>query len=417
MVDKKSAGATLHPETLMMSHGYDPFLSEGAVKPPVFLTSTFAFRTAEEGANFFDALRAADNSASGLIYSRFNHPNLQIAEERLAVYEGGETSAVFSSGMSAIATTLLALVQTGETILRSQPLYGGTETLITNVLAKQGIKTECFVDGLDESSLRQAAKCAMQGGRVSVIFLETPSNPTNTLIDFELVSKIAGEIEEQQNHRPLIVCDNTLLGPIFQSPLEHGVDLVLYSLTKYIGGHSDLVAGACIGSKELIDKVRAARSAFGTQLDPHSSWMIGRSLETVSLRMQRANDSAIEIAKFLDSHPKIAHLHHPLFAQHASYKTVFEKQCSGPGSTFSFDLVGGREKAFKFLNQLGIFKLAVSLGGTESLVCHPRSTTHSSVNPELLDQLEISEALVRTSIGLEHPDDLIADLTQALASL
>ena len=417
MADKKAPGAPLHPETLMMSHGYDPFLSEGAVKPPVFLTSTFAFRTAEDGANFFDALRAADSDASGLIYSRFNHPNLQIAEERLAVYEQGETAAVFSSGMSAIATTLLALVQSGETIVRSQPLYGGTETLITNVLAKQGINTHGFVDGLSEENLREAAAKAMQDSLISLIFLETPSNPTNTLIDFEMVSKIAGEIEQQQNQRPIIVCDNTLLGPIFQSPLNHGVDLVLYSLTKYIGGHSDLVAGAAVGSKELIDKVRAARSAFGTQLDPHSSWMIGRSLETVSLRMQRANDSAIEIAKFLSDHPKIAKLHHPLFAEQANYQAVFEKQCAGPGSTFSFDVVGGREKAFNFLNQLNIFKLAVSLGGTESLVCHPRSTTHSSVPASLLDQLEISEALVRTSIGLEHPEDLIADLSQALAAL
>ncbi|MGR8949022.1 MAG: cystathionine gamma-synthase family protein [Gammaproteobacteria bacterium] len=416
MANAKKPLAPLRPETLMMSHGYDPFLSEGAVKPPVFLTSTFAFRTAEDGAEYFDALRAAESDNSGLIYSRFNHPNLQIAEERLAVYEQGETSAVFSSGMSAIATTLLALVSSNEVILRSQPLYGGTETLITNVLAKQNIRSECFIDGLNAQDINHAAERAMKSGRVSLIFLETPSNPTNTLIDFALIGDVADRIEKHQNHRPIIVCDNTLLGPVFQSPLNHGVDLVLYSLTKYIGGHSDLVAGAVIGNKTIVDQIRAARSAFGTQLDPHSCWMIGRSLETVGLRMQRACDSAIKLAAFLHTHPKVAKLHHPSHAQNASYQATYDRQCSGPGSTFSFDLSGGREMAFRFLNGLQIFKLAVSLGGTESLACHPRSTTHSSVPAALLDELEVSDALVRTSIGLEHPDDLINDLEQALAT-
>ncbi|MEM7466984.1 MAG: cystathionine gamma-synthase family protein [Pseudomonadota bacterium] len=414
MTDKPSAKDALHPETLMMSHGYDPFLSEGAVKPPVFLTSTFAFKTAKDGAAFFDALRAKERDKNGLIYSRFNHPNLQIAEERLAVYEHGQAAAVFSSGMSAIATTILALVAQGEVILRSQPLYGGTETLITNVVSKLGIQTHSFVNGLDHGEINDAANQAMQLGRVAMIFLETPSNPTNTMIDFSHIETAASNIESQQGYRPIVVCDNTLLGPIFQKPLDHGVDIVLYSLTKYIGGHSDLVAGAAIGTQSHVDTIRAARSAFGTQLDPHSCWMIGRSLETVNLRMERAAQSALKIAEYLSALKNVTRIYHPSHIADTGYQNVFTRQCTGAGSTFSFDVAGDRNNAFSVLNRLRLFKQAVSLGGTESLACHPRSTTHSAISAELLDELSVGESLIRVSIGLEHPDDLIADLAQAL---
>lgn len=404
-----------HPETLMMSYGYDPFLSEGAVKPPVFLTSTFAFKTAEEGAAFFDALREKDNVNSGLIYSRFNHPNLQIAEDRIALYEKGESAAVFASGMAAISTSILALAKPGEVILRSQPLYGGSETLITNVLSNLGIKTASFVDGLSYSAMEEAAREAMQAGEVAIIFIETPANPTNTLIDFEAMTRVADAIADHQSRRPLILCDNTLMGPLFQSPLLFGVDVVLYSLTKYVGGHSDLVAGAAVGSKKVIDQIRSARSAYGTQLDPHSSWMIGRSLETLNLRMRRAAESGEKIARWLNNHPKVLRVHHPLLNNDERYRSVYGEQCSGPGSTFSFEIDGNRAVTFACLNKLRLFRQAVSLGGSESLICHPASTTHSSVPKELLDKLGITQSLARTSIGLEHPDDLISDLSQALA--
>ncbi len=412
-------GQELHPETLMISYGYDPFLSEGAVKPPVFLTSTFAFPTAEAGAAYFESLAgtasAAERDGAGLIYSRFNHPNLQIAEDRLAVFERGEAAAVFASGMAAISTTLLALVTHGQVILRSQPLYGGTETLISSVLAGMQLRSHAFTDGLSIESIRSAAVNAMAIGPVRVIFLETPANPTNTLIDFAAVATVAAEIERAQGMRPIIICDNTMLGPVFQQPLRHGVDIVLYSLTKYIGGHSDLVAGAAIGSRALIDPVRRARSAFGTQLDPHSCWMIGRSLETVNLRMRRACDSAERVADWLAAHPRIGKVYHPAHLTDEQYQRVFRQQCTAGGSTFSFTIDGGRELVFPILNRLSLFKLAVSLGGSESLVCHPASTTHSGVDRQVRDKLEVSDSLVRISIGLEHPDDLIADLTQALA--
>ncbi len=409
----------LHPETLMISYGYDPFLSEGAVKPPVFLTSTFAFPTAEDGAEFFQSLaghasvEAKDDA--GLIYSRFNHPNLQIAEDRLAVLENGEAATVFASGMAAISTTLLALVAPGQVILRSQPLYGGTETLISSVLSSMQLRSHGFMDGLSVAGIQEAATVAMELGPVRVIFLETPANPTNTLIDFAAVRTVTDEIEVAQGERPIVVCDNTMLGPIFQHPLAHGVDIILYSLTKYIGGHSDLVAGAAIGRRELIDPIRRTRSAFGTQLDPHSSWMIGRSLETVNLRMRRAAESASTVSEWLGKHPRVETVYHPEHVTNERYQEVYQAQCSSGGSTFSFSIDGGRASVFAVLNKLQLFKLAVSLGGSESLICHPASTIHSGVDKNLREELQITESLVRISIGLEHPDDMIADLEQALA--
>ena len=282
----------LHPETLMLNYGYDPQLSEGAVEPPGFLTSTFVFRTAEDGQDFFDFVSGRreppDGMGAGLVYSRFNHPNSEIVEDRLAVYERTEKCALFSSGMSAIATTILAFVRPGDVILHSQPLYGGTETLFTKTLAGLSIGAVGFADGIDEAAVKLAAEDAMRQGRVAMIFIETPANPTNSLVDIAMVRRVAELIGQAQGHTPIVACDNTLLGPVFQRPIEHGADLSLYSLTKYIGGHSDLIAGAALGSKALMKGVKALRGAIGTQLDPHSCWMLSRSLETLSIRMEKA---------------------------------------------------------------------------------------------------------------------------------
>ena len=410
----------LHPETLMLGYGYDPALSEGAVKPPVFLTSTFVFRSAEDGRDFFDYVSGrreppGDGSA-GLVYSRFNHPNSEIVEDRLAVYEGGEAALVFSSGMAAIATSILATARPGDVILHSQPLYGGTETLLTKTFARFGIGAEGFSDGTSAAAIDAAAKLAMAKGNVSVILIETPSNPMNTLVDFALVAKAADAIARAQGERPVVMCDNTLLGPIFQQPLAHGVDISLYSLTKYVGGHSDLIAGAAIGARARIRPVRLLRSAIGTQLDPHSCWMLGRSLETLSLRMREAARNAMAVAAFLAAHPRVR-LVHALGAlpEGSAARRVYDAQCSGGGSTFSIELAGGQADAFLVLNALRIFRLAVSLGGTESLASHPATTTHSGVPEAVRAQEGITDGTIRLSIGIEHPDDLIADLAQALA--
>ncbi|WP_313653124.1 cystathionine gamma-synthase family protein [Pantoea sp.] len=409
----------LHPETQMLNYGYDPRLSEGAVKPPVFLTSTFVFDSAEEGRDFFDYVSGRreppEGKSGGLVYSRFNHPNSEIVEDRLAIYEQAESCSLFSSGMAAISTTLLAFTRPGEVILHSQPLYGGTETLMSKTLHNLDIKAVGFSDGFDEKNIREAAQQAMSRGRVAVILIETPANPTNSLVNIRLIARIADEIEQQQGSRPVIACDNTLLGPLFQQPLALGADLSLYSLTKYVGGHSDLIAGAAMGSRTLMAKVRALRSAIGTQLDPHSSWMLSRSLETLSLRMEKAFHNAEAVAAFLRDHPKVAKLHWLpyLDAESAEGKT-YREQCSGAGSTFSFDIIGGQPAAFRFLNALTLFKQAVSLGGTESLASHPGSTTHSGVPQAVRQRIGITDATVRLSIGIENAGDLIEDVKLAL---
>ena len=371
------ANHVLHPETLMVGYGYDPLLSEGAVKPPVFLTSTFVFRSAEEGRDFFDYTagrrQPPKGEGGGLVYSRFNHPNSEIVEDRLAAYEGAESCILFSSGMSAIATTILTFTRPGDVILHSQPLYGGTETLVSRTLTAYDVEAVGFADGVDETSMREAAEMAEAKGRVSVIMIETPSNPLNTMVDIKLVSRIADDIASRQQHRPIIVCDNTLLGPVFQRPLPFGADVSVYSLTKYVGGHSDLIAGAALGSERLMKPIKQLRGAIGTQLDPHSCWMIGRSLETLALRMERGNSNAKIVAEYLRDHPRVAKVHYlPFLSADAPQRRVYEAQCSGAGSTFSFDIKGGLAEAFACLNRMQIFKLAVSLGGTEFACLPPR---------------------------------------------
>ncbi|MDO3436437.1 cystathionine gamma-synthase family protein [Rhizobium sp. CBN3] len=412
----------LHPETQMLNYGYDPELSEGAVKPPVFLTSTFVFNSAEDGKDFFDYVSGRREppagKGAGLVYSRFNHPNSEIVEDRLAVYERTESGALFSSGMAAIATTLFAFVRPGDAILHSQPLYGGTETLLAKTFLNFGVAAVGFADGVSEASVQKAADEAVGKGRVSVILIETPANPTNGLVDVAMIRRVADAIGARQGHVPIVVCDNTLLGPVFQRPIEHGADISLYSLTKYVGGHSDLIAGAVLGRKAVIKQVKALRGAIGTQLDPHSCWMLGRSLETLQLRMERANSNARAVADFLRDHPKVEKVHYlPYHDPDSPSGRTFAAQCTGAGSTFSFDIRGGQPASFKFLNALQVFKLAVSLGGTESLASHPAAMTHSGVPADVRERIGVLESTIRLSIGIEHPDDLIADLELALQAV
>ncbi len=408
----------LKPESLMMSYGYDPKLSEGAVKPPVFLTSTFSFDSAEDGEEFFNVMSgrkvAPSDHKGGLIYSRFNHPNAEIIEDRMSLLEGSEDTAVLSSGMGAISAVLFGFLRPDDVILHSSPLYGGTETLIRGALANFGIKSVSFSDGIDEKSLNDAIEKAKSIGRIAMVFFETPSNPTNTLVDFNMVLKAIDKIEADTGYRPISVCDNTMLGPIYQQAVPHGIDLATYSLTKYIGGHSDLVAGAVCGNKALIKKIKSMRGSIGLNLDPHTSWMISRSLETLSIRMERAAKSGYKVAQWLSRNPyQKAKIYHPEFIEDDKYQAIYKRQCSGAGSTFSFFLDIPKEQSFKLINSLSLFKSAVSLGGTESLVCHPASTTHSGITKELRELVGVNDGLIRISIGLEHPEDLIADLDNA----
>ena len=309
----------------------------------------------------------------------------------------------------------MAHLKAGDVILICQPLYGGTETLIARALPNYGIKHVAFTDGLTKAGVSAAVNEAAAVGRVGMIMVETPANPTNALVDLELLRTAADALKETQGYRPPIVVDNTMLGPVYQNPLKHGADINVYSLTKYVGGHSDLVAGGVCGSTEWIKPIRLLRGAIGTQLDPNSAWMLLRSMETLSIRMERSNANARAVADFLQAHPKITAVHYLGFLkpEDARY-AVFKRQCREPGSTFSFEVEGGEAGAFRLLDALTVIKLAVSLGGTESLASHPAAMTHSGVPPALRQRLGISESLIRLSVGIESAVDLIEDLRQAL---
>ncbi len=259
-------------------------------------------------------------------------------------------------------------------------------------------------------------KAKAKGGKVGLLVTETPANPTNGLVDLKLWREASEWIAGQQGgSRPPVAVDNTYLGPVYQKPLEHGADLVMYSLTKYVGGHSDLVAGGVVGPKSFVMPVRSLRSSLGTQLDPNTSWMIMRSMETLALRMRASADNAGRVAGFLAQHPKIASVNYLGHLKPGDPRAeVFERQCQSAGSTFSFSIRGGEAEAFRMLDALQVMKLAVSLGGTETLISHPASTTHSGVAKETRDRLGITDAMIRISVGIENADDLIADLTQAL---
>ena len=425
---RKIGEHTLAPETQMMGYGYDPSLSEGALKPPIFLTSTFTFETAQQGKDFFDITSGRrvlpEGKQSGLVYSRFNNPNLEVLEDRLALWEGGAAAAVFSSGMSAISTTLWAYLRPRDVVLISQPLYGGTETLIEKTLPEFGIRAVGFQDGCDRAAIDDATEQALRlaqesGGRVALIVAETPANPTSGLVDFALLVEASKTIGARQTGgRPPVAVDNTYLGPVFQRPLLHGVDLVMYSLTKYMGGHSDLVAGGVVGSREMVQPIRALRSALGTQIDPHTAWMLLRSLETLALRMERGAENAERVAKFLRGHPQVRHVNYLGFLPPTDPRErVFRDQCLSAGSTFAFHVRGGEKEAFRVLDSLQFIKLAVSLGGTETLMSHPASTTHSGVPKATRDRLGVTDDMIRISVGIEAAADLIADLDQALATL
>ncbi len=413
------AGRELAPETLMMGYGYDPHLSEGSLKLPIFQTSTFVFKNAEAGKAFFEVQTGkralAPEEEPGLIYSRFNNPDMEVLEDRLALWDNAEDALVFGSGMAAISTALWAFARPGTVILHSQPLYGGTETMIQNVLSQFGIKSVGFETNAGMRDLERAAQEAEGIGPVTAIFVETPANPTNGIVDLALCRRLSESLA-RKGKRPPVIVDNTMLGPLWQQPLKHGADLVVYSLTKYVGGHSDVIAGSCLGSKELIGPVRRMRSAFGTMSDPHTGWLILRSLETLKLRMTAAMKSARHVAEFLVDHPKVRRVSYLGFLDSGdpAYET-YNRQCTSPGSTFSFEIHGGEAEAFQLLNALQVIKLAVSLGGTESLISHPASMTHSGIPVQTLERIGITPGLLRLSVGVEHPGDIIADLEQALA--
>src|SRR5260221_455651 len=306
---------------------------------------------------------------------------------------------------------------------RSDPLQRGSAMKQKQLYHKRQIgshqlspQTLMMTDGMSIGGITEALNEASRLGTLGMVLIETPANPTNTLIDISLVAGQCAQHGLRSGHKPVLVVDNTFLGSIYQPALEFGADLVAYSVTKYMAGHSDLVAGAVAGREDLVQTVRKMRGLLGTQLDPHSAWLIGRSLETLGLRMERANQSARLIAEFVRKQPLVKDINYLGFLPEETPEgKLFARQCKSAGSTFSLTIKGGRDLAFKVLNRFQLIKLAVSLGGTESLVCHPASTTHSHIPARQRDELGITEGTIRLSVGIEDPDDLLADLEQALS--
>lgn len=406
------------PESLMMTHGYKPELSEGAIKCPIFQTSTFVFQTAEEGKSFFEVAyglrEKAQDEELGLIYSRINNPNLEILENRLSLWDKADDSAVFESGMSAISTVLLEFLKPGDLILYSSPTYGGTDHFIKDFLPKIGVDYLVFFPEDDEQTIIDSIKKSGKADRLGMIYIETPANPTNTLIDIEMCRRIADQFENK-DEKTFVCVDNTYMGPVWSKPLEIGADLVVYSATKFIGGHSDLIAGAVLSNAELMVRIKTLRTFLGNMVSPHTAWLMLRSMETLKIRMEKQCENAQKVADFLNNHEKVSKVYYlGLIKEGTKTYDLYKRQYNSPGAMISFDIKGGETAAFKFLNHLNLMKLAVSLGSTESLAQHPASMTHCGIEPELRERMGVTENLVRLSIGVEDTADLIWDVSQAL---
>ena len=413
--------AGYRPETLAVAFGYDPQSASGSVKPPIYMTSTFVYPSAQHAKHVHEAFFDDTGPLAGAaqhIYSRLGHPGLDILETRLAAIDEAEAAVAYSSGMAAHSSIALAFLRPGDSVLHGRPIYGGVDMLYNNIMPQFGSHAVAYVDGTDEAGVRAAAELAMAHGPLKLIIAETPANPTAAIVDLELMVRLADEIGKRQGHRPLVVVDNTLLGPFAQRPIEFGVDLCITSLTKYCGGHSDLLAGGISGRRELIDLLKAMRTTWGNHLDPYTAWLVTRSLESVHVRTERAMSNARSVAEFLRDHPKVVGVTYLGFLPAGSrQRAVYDRQCKAAGSTFSFHLHGGEAEAFRMLDHVRLLKLAVSLGGSETLICHSASTTHYALTPEQRRSGGISAGTIRLSVGLEHVDDLIADLAQALEAV
>lgn len=409
----------MKPQTRMLNKGYEPQLSEGAAVPPVFRTSTFVFKNCEEGKRAFEIAYGIKPAAPGeipaLIYSRVNNPDCEIVEQRIVEWDGAEEAALFSSGMGAISTTVLAFLRPGQTLVFSDPVYGGTEYFFRHILPQFGINTVSFPAGSSPEIVRSVVEKA---SNVRMIYVESPANPTMTLTDLSVVVEIAKGLSTETSE-VLTMVDNTFLGPIFQRPLTFGVDLVAYSATKFIGGHSDLVAGITVGPKKLMTTIKAFRTILGSNSDPDTAWLIIRSLGTLTLRMEKQQENALKVVEFLAKHKAVTRIAYPssMGDNSSEQMEIFDRMCLGSGSIISFEVRGGEAEAYKVLNAVHEIRLAVSLGGIETLIEHPYTMTHADMTAEEKLKAGIAPGMIRLSVGLEDPEDLIEELDKALSML
>ena len=424
-MSENKRSSSLHPETDVLTRGFDPKLSVGSARPAVFRSSTYVFSSPEHAERAFDVMGGRAELGTGetidLVYSRFNHPNAEILEEQIIPLEpGAHAAAVFNSGMAAIMTALLAVVKPGDSILYTVPIYGGTQTLILDFLQSFGVAGIPVRAGRPDE-LQAAIHDAKN---LRVVLIETPANPTIVMTDIKQACDIAHQSNVHAGNgagwqqRPIVMVDNTFLGPAFQHPLALGADVSLYSATKYLGGYSDIIGGVALTrDPTLMRKIRSKRSLFGNILQPDECWILDTRLPTVHLRMNRQSKNAQRIAEHFANHPKIKKVYYPTLFDDPEQKRIFEAQCDFPGGLISFDLAGGKPAAFDFLRHLRLARNAVSLGGVETLVCHPRSTTHSSWTAQELDDAGIGDGLVRISIGIEDWRDLCSDFEHALGTI
>ncbi len=406
-----------HRETTAPFVGHHPVNHEGSIKTPIYPTSTFKFASAEEGAAQMETAYGVPGAAAprepNAIYSRLSNPTLSAAEQRLAAWDESEEAAFFASGMAAITTTILSWTSADRPLWYCPPLYGGSEHFIREILPSLGVHAIKInhLDHLDATLKRE-------GGRIpGMIYLETPANPTMQIHRIRSATEWA-RMHEKEDNRIIVGVDNTYLGPILQRPLDHDADVLLYSATKYIGGHSDLISGAASGKSDVVSRIREYRNFLGGVADPNTCWMLLRSMETLAVRVKHQQTVAEKVFAHLRNHPKVDRFISAWSEDlPEADRAVAAEQMIGGGAMAAFEVAGGRAAAFRVLNAFRHFQLAVSLGSTESLAEHPASMTHAGVPADVKAQFGITEGLIRISVGIERPDDLIADLDHALAQV
>ncbi|PHR55045.1 MAG: methionine gamma-lyase [Robiginitomaculum sp.] len=396
MHDNKQAGFS----TRAIHTGYDGREAEGAINPPVYMSSTFAFDTTEQGAARFAG------EAPGHFYSRISNPTLQVLETRFADLENAEAGLSFASGMGAITSVLWTFLSAGDEIITDKTLYGCTFAFLQHGLARFGVKVTT-IDLSDPLALQAAIN-----PKTKIVFFESPANPNMKLVDIAAIAKIA-----RANGAKTII-DNTYCTPYLQRPLDLGADIVVHSATKYLSGHGDLIAGLAAGNADDMLRVRTEglKDMTGAVLDPLSAHQLMRGIKTLALRMDRHCASALTLAQHLQSHQAIAQIRYPGLPSFPQYELA-QKQMLAGGGLITLELAGGYHQAVRFMNQLQLIKRAVSLGDADSLIQHPASMTHSAYTPDERAEYGISESLIRLSVGLEDVDDIWNDIEQALASL
>ncbi len=367
--------------------------------PPIHMTSTYKFNSAEHGANLFAG------SDTGYIYTRISNPTVDLLQEKVALLERGESAIATASGMAAVASVAMTLTAPGANLVSCTTLYGGTFALFSTNLRKFGIEAR-FISPADANSASSIE--SLTDEKTCFLYLETPANPTLDVIDIRLWADAA-----RRRNIPLVV-DNTFASPWLQNPLELGADIVIHSATKYLSGHGDVVGGMIVGKQEMTAKIREQYFIhFGPIMSPFNAWLISRGIKTLAVRMERHCDSAMKIAKQLEKHPKVQKVYYPGLTSHPGHKTA-RKQMKKFGGMIAFEVKGGIEAGKKVMNSVKLCTLAVSLGDCETLIQHPASMTHATYSPEDRKKAGIADGLIRLSVGLEDPDDIMADLNQAL---